>query len=66
MLANSQLAVGVQGLPAEQEILMEFYDATNGPDWLDDAVNKWGSTRFDHCSWRHIDCDEEGWLRSKC
>jgi len=38
---------------------MEFYDATNGPQWYDSPGNNWGSS-VDHCDWSYVECDDEG------
>ena len=55
------------GTATEREILMEFYYATNGPQWYDSPGNNWGSS-MDHCKepstifkgWTGIECDDEG------
>ena len=48
------------GTSAEREILMEFYDATNGAQWYDSPGNNWGSNNIDHCNWGHIECADLG------
>ena len=49
------------GTAAEREILMEFYDATNGPQWYDSPGNNWGRIDVDHCfNWTNVECDDEG------
>jgi len=47
------------GTTAERDILMEFYGATNGPQWCDSPSNNWGSSG-DHCKgWTGVECDDE-------
>ena len=49
------------GMAAEREILMEFYDTTNGPHWYDSPGNNWGRSDVNHCyNWTHVECDDEG------
>ncbi|BAP57706.1 peptidase C25 gingipain [Thioploca ingrica] len=54
-LATTDCTAVTEIPPTECEILINFYNSTNGPNWSDNASNNWNVTNTP-CSWAGISC----------
>jgi len=55
-LSNCKVDLSTPGKPEEREILMDFWNSTNGEWWTDARENNWGNG--DHCTgnWTGGEC----------
>ncbi|GMI56918.1 hypothetical protein ScalyP_jg10432, partial [Parmales sp. scaly parma] len=55
-VSNRKIDRTTPGRPEEREILMEFWNSTNGEWWTDAGENNWGNG--DHCTgnWKGVEC----------
>jgi hypothetical protein len=49
-----------KGIPAERQVLVDFYASTHGKNWV--KQDNWLSESVDPCQWHGVECDAAGYV----